>query len=108
MSPPGGLHGYHHLHYAQRADHDLHREHHLGPEAAELVRAALVRDGVEVLTGHRAVAVQGTPGGPGTITVDDGSGTKEVGYDVLLVAVGRSPRSAGLGLDAAASNSTVS
>lgn len=71
------------------------------PDAAELVRAALVRDGVEVLTGHRAVAVDGTPGGPGVITVDDGSGTREVGYDVLLVAVGRRPRSEGLGLDAA-------
>lgn len=71
------------------------------PDAAELVRAALVRDGVNVLTGHSAVAVDGSPGGPGTIKVDDGSGTKEIGYDVLLIAVGRRPRSDGLGLETA-------
>lgn len=71
------------------------------PDAAELVRAALTRDGVEVLTGHRAVAVDGTPGGPGTMTLDDGTATRQVHYDQLLVSVGRTPRSAGLGLEVA-------
>lgn len=71
------------------------------PDAAQLVHAALERDGVEVLTGHKAVAVDGTPSGSGTITVDDGSQTKELAYDALLVAVGRRPRSEGLGLEAA-------
>lgn len=72
------------------------------PDAAELVHAALVRDGVEVLTGNTAVFVDGKPGGPGTITVEDSSGTtREVAYDRLLVAVGRRPRSVDLGLEVA-------
>lgn len=68
-------------------------------DAAALVQAALERDGVEVLTGHRAIGVSGTS--PGTLTVDDGTGSRDVAYDALLVAVGRKPRSKGLGLDLA-------
>lgn len=72
------------------------------PDAAHLVHAALVRDGIEVLAGNTAVSVEGKPGGPGTITVEDGSGTtRKVSYDRLLVAVGRRPRSVDLGLEEA-------
>ncbi|MGM0385316.1 MAG: FAD-dependent oxidoreductase [Actinomycetota bacterium] len=71
------------------------------PAAAALVHAALERDGVEILTGHRAVAVSGAPGDPGVLTVDDGTGTRDIAFDALLVAVGRRPRSGGLGLDLA-------
>ena len=70
-------------------------------DAADLVHTALERDGVEVLTGHKAVSVEGTPGGPGTITIDSGTGITKLSYDALLVAVGRRPRSDGLGLEAA-------
>ena len=72
------------------------------PDAAALVRARLEADGVEVLTSHRAARVEGRPGAPGRITVDAGDGTRVLEYDALLVAVGRTPRSSGLGLDRAA------
>lgn len=71
------------------------------PDAAALVHATLERDGVEVLAGHRAVAVHGEPGAPGGLVVDDGTGERTVGYDALLVAVGRRPTSGGLGLKTA-------
>lgn len=71
------------------------------PDAATLVHAALVRDGVEVLTGHRAVAAHRRPGEPGELVVDDGSGERPLPFDALLVAVGRRPGTAGLGLDTA-------
>ncbi|WP_454853618.1 dihydrolipoyl dehydrogenase family protein [Promicromonospora soli] len=71
------------------------------PDAATLVHTALVRDGVEVLAGHHAVAAHGQPGGPGELVVDDGSGERALPFDALLVAVGRRPGTAGLGLDAA-------
>jgi pyruvate/2-oxoglutarate dehydrogenase complex dihydrolipoamide dehydrogenase (E3) component len=71
------------------------------PDAAALVHAALSRDGVEVLVGHRAVKVLGGPGEPGEIVVDGGTTERAIPYDSLLVAVGRRPRSAGLGLERA-------
>lgn len=71
------------------------------PDAAAVVQDALVRDGVEVLAGHRAVAVRGRPGGPGELDVEDGSNERELAFDALLVAVGRRPRSDKLGLGVA-------
>lgn len=71
------------------------------PDAGHLVHRALVRDGVEVLVGHRVTKVVGTPGHPGEIHVDDGGAERTLEYDGLLVAVGRSPRSADLGLEEA-------
>lgn len=71
------------------------------PDAARLVHQALEQDGVEVLPGHRVTTVAGEPGGPGVAVVDNGAGGREVAYDALLVAVGRSPRTGDLGLDQA-------
>jgi pyruvate/2-oxoglutarate dehydrogenase complex dihydrolipoamide dehydrogenase (E3) component len=71
------------------------------PDAAALVHAALARDGVEVLVGHPAVKVIGGAGEPGEIVVDDGATERSIPYDSLLVAVGRRPRSAALGLERA-------
>ena len=71
------------------------------PDAARLVHQALERDGVEVLVGHRVTRVAGEPGGRGVVRVEDGGGEREVAYDRLLVAVGRSPRSGDLGLETA-------
>jgi pyruvate/2-oxoglutarate dehydrogenase complex dihydrolipoamide dehydrogenase (E3) component len=71
------------------------------PDAALLVHESLEADGIEVLAGHRAVKVLGEPGGPGTLVVDDGSAERDIPYDRLLVAVGRTPRSRNLGLDRA-------
>jgi pyruvate/2-oxoglutarate dehydrogenase complex dihydrolipoamide dehydrogenase (E3) component len=71
------------------------------PDAVALVHGALERDGVEILVGHRAVAVHGRPGQGGQIVLESGDGQRTVDYDALLVAVGRRPRSADLGLDLA-------
>lgn len=75
------------------------------PEAAGIVHFALVRDGVRMLPGHSAVRVEGEPNGPGVLVASRGDGADaeevEIDYDRLLVAVGRTPGSAGLGLDEA-------
>jgi pyruvate/2-oxoglutarate dehydrogenase complex dihydrolipoamide dehydrogenase (E3) component len=66
------------------------------PFAGEEVRAALVAEGVRVLTGTRVVGVrrQGTDG-PVTATTDDG---EPIVADEILVATGRRPATTGLGL----------
>ncbi|MCZ2815661.1 dihydrolipoyl dehydrogenase family protein [Modestobacter sp. VKM Ac-2984] len=66
-------------------------------EASELVTAALVRDGVDVRNGARAIGVTGDRDG-GELRLADG-GT--VPFDRLLVAVGRRARTEGLGCAAA-------
>jgi len=70
------------------------------PDAATLVRQALAYDGVELLEGHSAVNVAGDRSS-GTVTVQSSETTREIGYDLLLVAVGRRPRTSDLGLDMA-------
>jgi pyruvate/2-oxoglutarate dehydrogenase complex dihydrolipoamide dehydrogenase (E3) component len=68
-------------------------------DAAALITDALAADGVRVLTGVAVEAVRPDGHtGAGTAELSDG-GT--VGYDRVLVAVGRRPRTAELGLDAA-------
>ncbi|MDQ6650991.1 MAG: NAD(P)/FAD-dependent oxidoreductase [Actinomycetota bacterium] len=66
----------------------------LEPFAGERVLASLTELGVDVRLGSQLTEVQGT--GPHTLTLDDGS-TLEA--DRLLVATGRKPRSADLGLE---------
>ncbi len=77
------------------------------PDAAAVVTDALREDGITVLTGaavRRVVpntahgATGAVPGAGGRLVLD---GDVELVYDRLLVAVGRSPRTTGLGLDAA-------
>lgn len=68
----------------------------LGPEdadAAALVDRALRRDGVRLRLGTEGALVE-----PGLLHLDDGG---SVPFDRLLVAVGRRPRTSGLGLEAA-------
>ncbi|MEJ7831990.1 MAG: FAD-dependent oxidoreductase [Nocardioides sp.] len=67
------------------------------PLASAAVHRALITDGVDVRTG---VAVRGVESGPegSVVQLSDGS---TVTTDRLLVAVGRSPRTADLGLDRA-------
>ena len=74
------------------------------PEAGETIRAALVREGVDVRTGARATAVTPSPGTDGgwRLALRRGEApADEVGFDRILVAVGRRPRTADLGLEAA-------
>ena len=69
------------------------------PFAGEQVCAALRDHGVEVLTGVQATRVSRPPPGEGhevTLTLDDG---RQLVGDELLVAVGRRPATAELGLD---------
>lgn len=65
------------------------------PEAAALVRASLEADGVRVLEGQGS-ARSGTVAGAARITTASGSTAEG---DVVLVATGRTPRTAGLGLE---------
>lgn len=70
------------------------------PDASSLVHAALRRDGVQVLAGHRLTAVRGGPPGTGQAVVERDGEETALGYDQLLVSVGRAPASGGMGLDA--------
>jgi pyruvate/2-oxoglutarate dehydrogenase complex dihydrolipoamide dehydrogenase (E3) component len=60
-------------------------------EVSAALCAALERDGVRVLTGAQAVSAA-----PGAIRMADNS---SIPHDTLLVAVGRTPRTAGFGLE---------
>src|SRR5215208_6255377 len=65
--------------------------------ACEQVTEALVEQGVDIRTGQSATGVERErPGGPVSVSVADGS---TVTGDELLVAVGRAPQAAGLGLE---------
>ncbi|MGB7448532.1 MAG: FAD-dependent oxidoreductase [Ornithinimicrobium sp.] len=66
-------------------------------KAATVLRDALQADGVSVRTGAAVIAVQPSGGsGAGALRLDDES---TVPFDRLLVAVGRSPRTSGIGLE---------
>ena len=66
--------------------------------ACEQVTDSLAEQGVDVRTGQKATASR-RDGGEITVTLDDGS---DASADELLVAVGRTPQSEGLGLEASA------
>jgi len=70
------------------------------PEAVEVVRRALVEDGVTLYERHKVVSVGRS--GPGLVLEIEGAGGRRqlAGTD-LLVAAGRRPAFEGLGLDAA-------
>lgn len=67
------------------------------PDAAELVRAALERDGVSIRAGRTTVRITSDDGLAGALELDDAS---TVPFERLLIAVGREPRTAGLNLPA--------
>lgn len=71
------------------------------PEAAELVKAALAEEGVQLFEGYRAEKV--SPDGKGGITVTAVSedGERQVGGSHLLLALGRAPNVEDMGLEAA-------
>ena len=68
------------------------------PEASTIVKTALEADGVRILTGRTAAHVRSADGLSGELALDDGT---VVGFDRMLVAVGRRPRNDSLGLTAA-------
>lgn len=77
------------------ADRLLLRE---DPEVSMFVRARLERDGVKVLLGHKAVAVDHDTDGKRLVCEAAGARVT-VPFDRILVAVGRRPRTAGYGLE---------
>lgn len=67
------------------------------PFAGDEVRRAFEAEDIEVVTGTRATAVhRDTPGGPVTLTLEDG---RTFEGDEVLVAIGRRPRTGDVGLD---------
>lgn len=67
-------------------------------EVSAFVQQRLAADGVDVRTGHKAVAVERD--GDGHVLVCEVGGERvRLPYDQLLVAVGRKPRTAGFGLE---------
>jgi pyruvate/2-oxoglutarate dehydrogenase complex dihydrolipoamide dehydrogenase (E3) component/uncharacterized membrane protein YdjX (TVP38/TMEM64 family) len=67
-------------------------------DVAQAVQAALVADGVQVLTGHRALAC-GVSDGAKWIEVEAGGATRRIAFDQIIIAVGRAPRLTGFGLE---------
>lgn len=72
-------------------------------EASAVVSAALVRDGVTVLTDHKALRCETEPHAGGVrkfLVVEQGGAERRVEFDMLLCAVGRAARLDGYGLEA--------
>ncbi len=67
-------------------------------DVSALAQAALEADGVQVLTGHKALRC-GRDGDDRFIVVDSGGNEKRIDFDQLLCAVGRVARLKGFGLE---------
>ena len=67
-------------------------------EVSELARQALQADGVEVLTGHKALRCE-KDGDTKTLVVEHQGQEKRIEFDALLCAVGRVARLSGYGLE---------
>ncbi|WP_332744741.1 FAD-dependent oxidoreductase [Hydrogenophaga sp.] len=68
-------------------------------EVSELARQALMKDGVDVRTGHKALRVDSRDGVK-AIVVEHAGAEQRIEFDELLCAVGRSARLTGYGLEA--------
>ncbi|MGK9171346.1 mercuric reductase [Inquilinus limosus] len=71
------------------------------PDVAEEIRRILEGEGIQILLGAQPVDVQGPSGDHVTVTLRTASGERAVEGSDLLVAVGRVPNTAGIGLDEA-------
>lgn len=70
------------------------------PELVDILRGRLRADGIRLFEGAKVVGV--APAGAGvTVTVERDGATESIRGDALLLAAGRKPTVAGLGLDAA-------
>jgi pyruvate/2-oxoglutarate dehydrogenase complex dihydrolipoamide dehydrogenase (E3) component len=70
------------------------------PRASELIASRLREEGVDVRVGRRATEVLPGRENGNELVLDSRDGWETVVFDRILVAVGRSPRTSGLGLDA--------
>jgi pyruvate/2-oxoglutarate dehydrogenase complex dihydrolipoamide dehydrogenase (E3) component len=68
------------------------------PEVSELVAESLRADGVQLLTGHAAVRAE-RDGEVKRLIVKQGDAERAIEFDVLLCAVGRTPRVEGYGIE---------
>jgi pyruvate/2-oxoglutarate dehydrogenase complex dihydrolipoamide dehydrogenase (E3) component len=71
------------------------------PDASRIVEQAMAQDGVRVLHEARVIRVE-TRGDRTVVSVERAGRIEEIGADRILVAVGRVPNVAGLGLETAA------
>lgn len=69
-------------------------------DAAQIVKNALVRDGIEIIENCRIQGAQAA-GNEKIIKLERAGGCREVAFDEMLVAAGRVPAVDGLGLEAA-------
>ena len=70
------------------------------PEIVAPLRRALLKDGVELYEGHKVLAAEAGDGGI-ALTIEAAAGQRRLAGSHLLVAAGRQPRVADLGLEAA-------
>ncbi|SFL79567.1 Pyruvate/2-oxoglutarate dehydrogenase complex, dihydrolipoamide dehydrogenase (E3) component [Desulfomicrobium norvegicum] len=70
-------------------------------DAAEVVRQALLKDGVKLLCCGKEVRVSGADGNKIRLVADSKAGSYDEVVDELLIAVGRKPNVEGLGLEEA-------
>jgi pyruvate/2-oxoglutarate dehydrogenase complex dihydrolipoamide dehydrogenase (E3) component len=71
------------------------------PDVADEMRRILAEEGIDFLLGAEAVAVQGRSGDGVRVTVRTKSGEREIEGSDILVAAGRVPNTAGIGLETA-------
>ncbi|MBI4374615.1 MAG: mercuric reductase, partial [Deltaproteobacteria bacterium] len=69
-------------------------------EVSALIKERFEREGIEVLTNHKALEVQKTPAGT-SLVVTQKNGSKTLPFDQILVAVGRAPNVDNLDLERA-------
>ncbi len=79
----------------ERNPHVLMRE---DPDAIEFMQAQFAAEGIRILTNHAALRVS-TDGGEKTLVCEHDGNEVLVPFDAILVAVGRKPTTAGLGLE---------
>jgi pyruvate/2-oxoglutarate dehydrogenase complex dihydrolipoamide dehydrogenase (E3) component len=71
------------------------------PDVADEIQRILSEEGIQFLVGARALAVQGRAGDKVTMTLRTNSGDRQIEASDLLVAAGRVPNTAGIGLELA-------
>ncbi len=69
------------------------------PEIADMVTEKFINDGINVMVGTKAVGVEITASGEKELICEQGGDTIRIGFDEIIVAVGRKPRSKGFGLE---------
>ena len=67
-------------------------------DVSEFVSTAFAQEGIDVRLSHRAVRVLPSTAGAGVLQAETAAGTVDIGFDRILVAVGRRAHTQGLGL----------